>query len=412
MLTIISDGQTLLLILALLYLMECLTWVKKQSVAFVSTSGRRWRIATPISWLGNANGAMLILNPLPPPGRIFLSHLLPISISPSGVCDFNSQTLPDGARPATYTGEFFPFSDIEKSGTDGAYLLINGQKFAKCATPKQAKALASIIGKVSEAKPAKREALLRSWLTKQFDARAATRYWREAENYISVIRWACSLFFVFMFAGLPILANLFGLEKLIIPLAVGILALALQIGFLFYRAHRKLFPAESQERLESMVKMILCPPVSLRAADVLTRNLLAKFSPIVVANVLAGSGLSGQRFVRDFVLDLQHPLKHEVSDEKAAETITWMNAAQLKACLEHVERDGQVTVASLLKAAQREGDSVSYCPRCGVQFVSGAGDECPDCPGVGLVMFSDERGDTADRDLSKDKEVTLSQTSG
>jgi hypothetical protein len=147
--------------------------------------------------------------------------------------------------------------------------------------------------------------------------------------------------------------------------------------------------------------MIVCPPVSLRAADVLTRNLLSEYSPIVVANVLAGEDEAGQRFARDFVLDLRHPLKHEVTDEKAAETINWMNEAQLKACLEHVRRDGQVTVESLLQAAEREGESVSYCPRCGVQFVAGAGDECPDCPGVGLVAFSDN-----------EKEVTLSQTSG
>lgn len=401
MLTIISDGQTLLLILVLLYLTECLIWVKKQSVAFVSLSGRRWRLVAPISWLGNANGAMLILNPLPPPGRVFLSHLVPISISPSGVCAFNSQTLPSGARPATQTGEFLPFSAIQKSETDGVYLVLNGQKFAKCATPKQAKAIAEIITAVSTAKVSKREALVRSWLTKQFDARAATRLWREAEESIGVIRWACSIFFVFMFVGLPVLVTLYGLEQLIIPLAVGILALAVQIAFLFFRAHRRLFPGETQERFESLVKMIVCPPVSLRAADVLTRNLLTGYSPIVVANVLAGPSTGARQFARDFVLDLQHPLKHEITDEKAVETINWMNAAQLKACIDHVERDGRVKVESLLQAAEREGESVSYCPRCGVQFVTGAGDECPDCPGVELVAFSE----TA-------KEVTLSQTSG
>ena len=399
MLTIISDGQTLLFILVLLYLTECLIWVKKQSIAFVSQSGRRWRFATPISWLGNANGAMLILNPLPPPGRVFLSHLLPISVSPSGVCAFNSQTLPSGARPATQTGEFLPFSAIQTIETDGVHLVLNGQKFAKCATPKQAKALASIIETVSTAKVSKREALVRSWLTKQFDARAATRFWREADESISVIRWACSIFFVFMFLGIPLLVTLYGLEQLIIPLAVGILVLAVQIAILFFRAHRKLFRGETQERLENLLKMILCPPVSLRAADVLTRNLLADYSPIVVANVLAGA--RGHQFARDFVLDLQYPLKHEITDEKALETIDWMNGAQLKACIEHVERDGRVKVSSLLQAAEREGDSVSYCPRCGVQFVTGAGDECPDCPGVGLVAFAE----TA-------KEVTLSQTSG
>jgi hypothetical protein len=403
--TFISDGQTLLLILALLYLTECLIWVKKQSVAFVSPFPRRWRIAAPISWLGNANGAMLILNPLPPPGRVFLSHLMPVSISPSGVCAFNSQTLPSGVRPATQTGEFLPFSAITQSATDGPYLVLNGQKFVKCATPKQAKALASLIEAVSTAKVSKREALVRSWVTKQFDARAATRVWSEAEESIGVVRWACSISFGFMFFGTPVLVMLFGLERLIIPLGVGILALAMQIAFLFYRAHRKLYPAESQERLESLVKMIVCPPVSLRAADVLTKNLLAEYSPVAVANVLtgakAGTRAPVNRFVLDFVLDLQHPLKHEVTDEEAAETITWMNAAQLKACLEHVQRDAKTKLESLLQTTQREGDSVSYCPRCRVQFVVGADDECPDCPGVGLVAFADDR-----------KEVTLSQTSG
>jgi hypothetical protein len=397
--TFISDGQALLLVLALIYFAEGLVWVKKQSVAFVSTSGRRWRVARPISWLGNANGAMLILNPLPPPGRVFLSHLLPISISPSGVCAFNSQTLPAGARPATHPGEFVPFSAITKTATDGPYLVLNGQKFAKCATPRQAKALASIIETVSSAKVSKREALVRSWLTKQFDARAATRLWTEAETLIGVVRWTCSIFFVFMFIGVPVLVTLYGLERLVIPLAVGILALAVQIAILFYRAHRKLYPRETQERLENMAKMIVCPPVSLRAADVLTRNLLAEYSPAVVANVLAGAGAN--QFVREFVLDLRHPLKHEVTDEKAADTIDWMNAAQLKACLEHLQRDAKTKVESLLQATQRERDSVSYCPRCGVQFVIGAGDECPDCPGVELVAFSDDG-----------KEVTLSQTSG
>ena len=373
--------------------------MKKQSVTFVSASGRRWRVATPISWLGNGTGAMLVLNPVPPPGRILLSHLLPLSISPSGVCHFNSQTFPSGSRPTTQTGEFISFSEMTKADTDGAYLVLNSQKFARCATPKQAKALAGLIEETRAAKASRREAVIRSWLAKQFDARAATRAQREAETAIGPIRWACSIFFVFMFVGTPILVTLYGLERLIIPLGVGILLMALQIAILFFRAHRKLYLTESQERLENRVKMIVCPPIALRAADVLTQNLLAEYSPIVVANVRAGAG--EPQFVRDYVLDLQHPLKHEVTQDEAAETVSWMNAAQLKACLEHIQRDRETTVESLLEVARRDADSVACCPRCGVQFVAGAGDECPDCPGVDLVAFSDQQ-----------KEVTLSQTSG
>jgi hypothetical protein len=396
-LTFISDGQTLLLILALLYLSECLIWVKKQSVAFISISLRRWHLATPISWLGNANGAMLILNPLPPPGRVFLSHLLPISISPSGVCAFNSQTLPSGGRPATQTGEFLPFSAIQKTETDGVYLVLNGEKFAKCATPKQAKALAHIIETVSTAKVSKREALVKSWISERFDAARAKRLWTEAEKQIDSIRFWCSLFLVFLFVGAPILVTFFGLEQMVLPIAGAMVLFAVQIAIKFFFAHREFYRAESHERLENLVKMLLCPPIAMRAADVLTKNLLAEFSPLTVASLLEAPG--GKQFVRAFVLDLQHPLKHEITDAKAEETISWMAAQQLRSALTLVERVDHFK--DLLGPTEREGESVSYCPRCGVQFVDGAGDECPDCPGVGLVVFSDS-----------EKEVTLSQTSG
>ena len=384
MLSIISDGQTLLLIIVLLYLAECLIWVKKQTVAFVSVFGRRWRVAAPISWLGNANGAMVILNPLPPPGRVFLSHLLPVSISPSGVCAFNSQTLPSGARPATQTGEFISFSAITKSRADGAYLVLNGQKFAKCATPKQAKALASVIAQVAAAKASKREALVKSWISEQFDAKKVKGVWAKAEEAIAPIASLCSLLFVFLFVVTPILVTSFGLDRLIIPIAAVMVVLAWQIAVISFLAHRKLYPGETQERLESLIKMILCPPIALRAADVLTKNLLSDFSPVTVASVLSGPG--EKQFVRAVVLDLQHPLKHEVTDAKAEETVNWMAAQQLRSCLTLLERVRRF--AGVLGPTEREGDSVSYCPRCGVQFVVDER-ECPDCPGVELVAFSD-----------------------
>ncbi len=382
MFSIISDGQTLLFILALLYLTECLIWVKKQSVAFVSNSGKRWRVTTPKSWLGNANGGMLLLNPLPPPGRVFLSHLLPISISPAGVCAFNPQTLPWGARSTTQTGEFVPFSAINKATADGAYLLLNGEKLTKCVTPKQAKALADLITEISAAKSSRRESLVRSWLGKQFDVKQATSAWREAEDAVGPIRWLCSLSFVFMFVAMPVAVTIFGLERLIIPLAAAMVLLAIQTAFMFYRAHRKLFPREKQERLENVVKMILCPPVSLRAADVLTKNALSEYSPLVIASVLTGA--DEQRLVRGFVLDLQHPLLHEITDDDAVETVSWMGAEQLRLSHEYIRRTGR---ESLFGPTEREGASLSYCPRCSVQFVMTNG-ECPDCPGVELVAFS------------------------
>ncbi|HEU4833979.1 MAG TPA: hypothetical protein VFS90_06185, partial [Pyrinomonadaceae bacterium] len=367
-----------------LYLSECVIWVKRESVAFVSAWGSRWRLRVPPSWMGNANGGLLMLNPLAPAGYLFLSHLSPISISPSGICAFNLQTLPSEARSPYQSGQFLPFNKIKDAGSDGAYLVVNSEKFTKCATTKQARALASLIGGMAKASTPKRENMARAWVVKQFAADEAEARLKEAEKLIEPIQELGVILFMFLFVFTPSLAFTFGLSPLIIPVAGVMVALAVLIAIMFHRAHKQLYPAESAERLESLVKMILCPPVSIRAADILTRNLLAHYSPIVLASVLPGSG--EPQFVRSVILDLKHPLKHEVSEVEAEKTITWTAGEQLKVCLEHVKKGRYVKPEDLLAPAQREENSISYCPRCRCQFVVGEG-ECPDCPGVELVNF-------------------------
>src|SRR5215216_657846 len=379
-----SEGQTLLLILILLYLSECLIWVKRESVAFVSRMGGRWRLTVPPSWLGNANGGILFLNPLSPAGRVFLSHLSPTSISPSGICAYNLQTLPSEARSPGQTGHFLPFNKITRSTTDGAYLLVNDERFAKCATAKQAKTLAKLIDEMMKASASKRERMARTWISKQFAMDDAAALLREGNAIIEPMRELSLILFLFLFVVTPLLVSSFGLTGLIIPVAAVMVILAVLIAILFYRAHKQLFPTEASERFEHLVKMILCPPVSIRAPDILTRNLLADYSPIAVASLLTGAG--EQQFVRAFILDLQHPLKHEVSDETAEETIRWTAAEQLNLCLDQVKSGRYLTREELSAPAQREENSIAYCPRCRCQFVVSA-IECPDCPGVELVEF-------------------------
>ena len=131
--------------------------------------------------------------------------------------------------------------------------------------------------------------------------------------------------------------------------------------------------------------MMLCPPVSIRAADLLTRDLLSHYSPVVLALLL--SGPRAQQVIRAFVLDLQHPLKCEVTDAAAIEAIRWTSAEQLRSCLAHVKHDSKLKKGVLLAPLEPKGNANSFCPRCDCQFTIGSG-ECPDCPGVALVVFS------------------------
>jgi len=334
--------------------------------------------------MGNANGGLLFLNPLPPAGQVFLSHLSPISISPSGVCAFNLQTLPSEARSPYQSGQFLPFNKIKNSGSDGVYLVINNEKFTKCANANQARALAKLISGLVKASTSKREGMARTWVLKQFAAEEAAGVLKRSEELIKPIQQMGVILFLFLFVFTPGVAFTFGLSGLIIPVAGVMVALAIEIAIMFHRAHKKLYPAESSERLESLVKMILCPPVSIRAADILTKNLLAEYSPIVLASVLPGSG--EKQFVRSVILDLQHPLKHEVSEADAEKTIFWTAGEQLKVCLDQVKKGRYLSPEELLAPSQREENSIAYCPRCRCQFVIADG-ECPDCPGVELTKF-------------------------
>ena len=374
---LIGEGETLLFVLILLYLSECLIWVKRESVAFVS-GWRNWRLTKPSSWLGNARGGILFLNPLPPSGRVFLSHLSPISISPSGVCALNVQTLPSEARSPYQSGEFLPFSKIKEAGVDGSYLTINKERFARCTNGKQARALASVIAEMIKAPASKREALVRNWIANQYSVNDAASLLKEARELISPVQSLGLILFLFLFVLTPLLGVFFGLMTLIVPVAIVMVALAVEIAIVFRRVHKHLYPSESSERLESLVKMILCPPVAIRAADILTKNLLADFSPIVLAEVLTDAG--ERQFVRSVILDLKHPLKHELSDASAVETITWAANEQVKVCEPYV-----------LTPSQLEENSISYCPRCECQFVIEIV-ECPDCPGVHVLGNADERG--------------------
>lgn len=375
-----TDGQTLLLVLVLVYLSDCLIWVKRESVAFVLSWGGRLRLTVPPSWLGNAKGGLLFLNPAPPAGRIFTSHLVPISISPSGICAYNLQTLPTEARSPAQTGQYLSFNQIKKAATDGVYLVVNGEKFAKCATSPQAKMLSGIIRELSKTATSKRERVVRAWLERQFALDQASSRLEEGKATVGAIQELSVILFLFLYVFAPVLMSVFGVLPLIIPVGVVMVILAVLTGVMFYRAHKQLFPSEGSERYEHLVKMILCPPVAIRAADLLTRNLLADYSPVVLASVLAGAG--EQQFVRAFVFDLQHPLKHEVVDETAEQTMRWSVDAQLELCLRFLKSE------DLLAPSQREEGSISYCPRCRCQYVVSETD-CPDCPGVELVAFND-----------------------
>lgn len=378
-----TEGQTLFLILGLLYLSDCLVWIGRRTILFSSRWCHRWRASFAGRHFGNADGSIALLNPLPPLGSNFLGHWAPVSMSPAGVCAFTLQAFHDTGRPFQ-TGMVLAYEEISEPRADGKHLLLNGSRFAKCCTAEQAKSLAELIKRVSSEPTEKREKLIRGSLGTQFAKEDALNHLAQVSDLAAGMRWTCSAFFIFLYVITPIMVNAYGLIRFVIPVAVVMLLSALFVSVTYFRAHKALYPSQSHDRLSNVVKMILCPPVAIRAADLLTLNAMSRFHPVLLANLLLGS--DSVAFTRTVISDLKHPIRHDLTDPRALSIVSWHAACELDACTKFLEAHNSTTLDDFLAPPSWDGISSAYCPRCSCQFATRSG-ECPDCPGVELLPF-------------------------
>jgi hypothetical protein len=376
-----SEGYALILLLGALYFSECFLLVRRRSVAFVRPWGRGWKVAVPSSFLGSARGGLVLLNPLFPLGRVLVCHLSPVSISPDGVCAFNVQSVWKMGRPEQ-SSRTFTFDEITSCSADGKYLNINKERFAECGDAEQARRLSELINTAAGSSPAGREKLVRGYIAKRLDGDDASRRLKSEKTRSDMIRVCCFVFFLLLFLVVPALVSVYGLERLIIPTAVLMLASASCIAVLFFLAHRQLYPESREDRFSHLAKMILCPPGAIRAADALTTNLVANYDPVIVAALFRGGDTYD--FVGSYVRDLQFPIKDELKDQLSIDIAQWYRAKLLDGALKQLEKMGRRPTPMTVAAADK---GASYCPRCLGQFEIASG-ECVDCPGVRLIANS------------------------
>ena len=379
-----TDGQVLYAVLFLVYLADCFCWVGRRSVALVSPWLDRWRPTFGTPPFGNDKGSLLLVNPLLPLGRVIRSHLTAVAIAPEGICAANPQTLP-GAERWDRAEDALAFADVSEVAADQSVLKINGRRFARCGGPAQARELAELIGRAAKASAKKREKLVRAYVESQYDAGAARTRLDRAVKVSRPALVVCNLFFVFLFAVAPVLVRFFGLAPLIWPVVGALYGLAAVVSVLFYLAHRSLYPDERGERVLDVVKMMLCPPLAIRAVDMLTADAAGRASPLVVATTLAPE--ESAAFIRHFVRDLANPLARGTADPLAERIAAWHLATHRELAVAHVERAAPEIAAALFEPPEREGESEVWCPRCLAQFSEDHG-TCPDCEGVGLARFA------------------------
>ena len=142
--------------------------------------------------------------------------------------------------------------------------------------------------------------------------------------------------------------------------------------------------------------MAMASPISsLRAADLLGRELLADLEPLAVAAALLPADRFGE-LARHALLDLEERAAAAgAGGSPAAEDEAWLAAALRRALLGLLERRGLSAEALLAPPVPEDDRVLLWCPRCHAQYLQGVDCPGPGCRGRKLLPLQRSAGDGA-----------------
>src|SRR5689334_11157136 len=163
-----GDLESLLLILAAIYVTECIVWVRRGSVAIHRIWGKAWRTWHPGTFLANARGATFLANPFPPFGNVLLTYQPAISLSQEAALSFTAACINPSWRPPQL-GLLVKWGDIKSVGFEGKRVLVNGALFHKAPSIGEARRRAGLLRHLKAAPEKRRASLIREAIEASLD---------------------------------------------------------------------------------------------------------------------------------------------------------------------------------------------------------------------------------------------------
>jgi hypothetical protein len=275
-----TDVQTLVCVLVVLYFIECVAVPPRAGVSFVAWITRPYRVhARGFGSPGDRSGLRLHpLPPLPPLGTVFVATDWPFEIEPDGI------VLATGAGAGA---ERIPYPAGAVLRRDGSTLHL-GSSSIRTWSARFATHLESVIDRIrSLPREARPEVIASAW-RRRLDTRAIRREVDDLERACRGLRIACNAHFCLVLVVAPAAMLTRGLVFAWLPLLVAYLLSVVVLVFLFFRAARRLGRGAWAERWEDAMILLLSPLSAIRARDRLSRDHLAAYHPIAVAKALAG----------------------------------------------------------------------------------------------------------------------------
>jgi hypothetical protein len=376
-----TEVQALFLILAAIYLLQCVVWLPRDCVVFRRGLRGRWNLADDGISLEALKLKGVVVNPLPPLPEVIACEPERISLSPSGIA-----TLPVSAGALPQHLAFLSFDEITSVSTQEKMLMVNDAAFAVFQSAAAARDAAGAIGKLAKMSAGKREKVLTAGIRAKFDSQAITDRLDQGRQATSLLRFSCNLLFVLLFALAPLIVwrrTLAASWPYLLAVLVCYMAV---ITWEFVRAHKALYPDAKDQRFTDALSVALSPAGALRATDPLLKDLLREFHPVAVARLLCRPA-TFEAFASQTLRELAFPRRPDTESE-VEQTRLWWQHAQLAALKSFLLKSG-IDPAQWLAAPVRDPECRSFCQRCWSQFVQCEG-ICPECGDLALLTFADK----------------------
>lgn len=377
--------ESLLLVLALIYGTECLLWVRLGSVALVSFWGSRYRIFHP-GLVANDRGGLVLAQPLPLFGFVFVSRQFPLSVSPVGIFSFVATSVQQSRRPAQ-PGVWIPFDNLRDLKADGKKLYANGQLLLKLASAIDSNRMVALLSQLRGMDQTQRATAIQQLWSNILNTGEIEHRLDLFHSKAILLRRLGNVFFFSLFILAPAVVWVFGFRASGWPVLAVLLAQSVTIAFLFRSAHKMLFPGGAEERFVPFMLMLLAPASAIRAHDFLARHLLEEFHPLAACKILCSQS-EFKEFARQTLTDFHYPL-YPISptDEELASTAEqWFRNVGLQT-IEGFLRKSGIEPNEFVAPPPADPESQAYCPRCHAQFVKMDG-VCLECGGRPCIPFA------------------------
>ena len=258
----------------LLYLCDCITYVRARHVLLTSLFGKKF----------NLKKSGVRLAGLLPGSQAIMSHNLPIHYTRDGIYvgrdNYGSHTRIDKAEDFT----FFTFQDLELIEADGKNIKFNKTRAIKTPSAAGARFHAQFLNSIKKRKPADRQEKIKTFLSDSYDLDAIKKIDHSSATLLTVIKIISSCLFMLVFLGLPT-ALFSNLSKFINlnTFLICIFSIYLSLLLVSFLALKKLYRSEKGFTSYTLLSIIFAPVNAIHVLSYLTKDLYSRFNFLAIA---------------------------------------------------------------------------------------------------------------------------------